>query len=177
LHILREYALLEFLMRHPRQVLSRTQITEHVWDYAFLTTSNVVDVYIRYLRRKIDRGCSVDPDVVTQIVLNLLDNAIKYTPSGRVRLSAHRVKGGSGGIQIAVADSGPGIPAEHLPHIFDRFYRVDRARSQELGGAGLGLAIARELARAHGGDVTVRSSSGEGSTSSVLLPDWPTTQR
>jgi heavy metal sensor kinase len=118
---------------------------------------------------------SVDPDAVTQVVLNLLDNAIKYTPSGRVRLSAHRTRSGSDGIRIAISDSGPGIPAEHLPHIFDRFYRVDRARSRELGGAGLGLAIARELARAHGGDVTVHSVSGEGSTFSVHLPDRPAT--
>lgn len=66
----------------------------------------------------------------------LLDNAIKYTPSpGRLRLSAHRAGHGSGEIRIAISDSGPGIPAGHLSHIFDRFYRVDRARSRELGGA------------------------------------------
>ncbi len=109
----------------------------------------------------------VDPDVVTQVVLNLLDNAIKYTPSGLVHLSA----GHDGGeIQIAVSDDGPGISPEHLPHIFERFYRVDRARSRELGGAGLGLPIARELARAHGGDITVHSVPGEGSTFTVHLP-------
>ena len=118
---------------------------------------------------------SVDPDAVTQVVLNLLENALKYTPSlGRVRLSAHRARPGNGEIRIAISDSGPGIPAEHLPHIFDRFYRVDRTRSRELGGAGLGLAIARELARAHGGDVTVHSVAGEGSTFTVHLPDQPT---
>jgi heavy metal sensor kinase len=116
---------------------------------------------------------SVDPDAVTQIVLNLLDNAIKYTSSGRVRLSAHCTKGDHSEIRIAVTDSGPGIPTEHLPRIFDRFYRVDRARSRELRGVGLGLAIARELARAHGGDVTVHSVSGEGSTFTVRLPDQP----
>jgi signal transduction histidine kinase len=87
---------------------------------------------------------TVDPDAVTQVVLNLLDNAIKYTPSGRVRLKAHRTAPDGDEVRIAVSDSGPGIPAEHLPHIFDRFYRVDRARSRELGGAGLGLSIARE---------------------------------
>ncbi len=113
---------------------------------------------------------SVDPDAVTQIVLNLLDNAIKYTASGRVRLSARRTGPGNDEIRIAISDSGPGIPAEHLPHVFDRFYRVDRARSRELGGAGLGLAIARELAHAHGGDVTVHSVAGEGSTFTARLP-------
>jgi len=119
---------------------------------------------------------SVDVDALTQVVLNLLDNAIKYTPApGRVRLCAQRA---GSEVRIAVSDSGPGIPAEHLPHIFDRFYRVDRARSRDpsatlragLGGAGLGLSIARELARAHGGDITVHSVPGEGSTFTVRLP-------
>ncbi len=113
---------------------------------------------------------SVDPDAVTQIVLNLLDNAIKYAPSGQVRLSARHTGHDGSEIQITVSDDGPGIPAEHLPHIFERFYRVDRARSREMGGAGLGLAIARELARAHGGDVSTHSIPGEGSTFTVQLP-------
>ncbi len=111
---------------------------------------------------------SVGVDALTQVVLNLLENAIKYTPAqGRVRLIAHRA---GSEVRIAVSDSGPGIPARHLPHIFDRFYRVDRARSCELGGAGLGLAIARELTCAHGGDLTVHSIPGEGSTFTVHLP-------
>jgi heavy metal sensor kinase len=117
-----------------------------------------------------DLTASLDPDAMTQVVLNLLENAIKYSPSGRVRLSAHRARPDSSEVLIAISDSGPGIPAEHLPHIFDRFYRVDRARSRELGGAGLGLSIARELARAHGGDVTVHSIPGEGCTFTVHLP-------
>jgi heavy metal sensor kinase len=116
-----------------------------------------------------DLTATVDPDAVTQVVLNLLDNALKYTASGRVRLSAHPSRSGDK-VQIAVSDSGPGIPAEHLPHIFDRFYRVDRARSREFGGAGLGLAIARDLVVAHGGEITVHSVPGEGSTFTVHLP-------
>jgi len=112
---------------------------------------------------------TVDPDAVTQVVLNLLDNAIKYTPSGRVRLSAHQTASDDE-VRIAVSDGGAGIPAEYLPRIFDRFYRVDRARSRELGGAGLGLSIARELARGHGGEITVHSVPGEGSTFTVHLP-------
>jgi len=114
-----------------------------------------------------DLTAEVDPDAITEVVFNLLDNAIKYTPAGRVRLSAH-LEGD--GIRIAVSDSGPGISAEHLPHLFEPFYRVDRARSRELGGVGLGLTIARELVRAHGGDITVHSVPGEGSTFTVRLP-------
>jgi heavy metal sensor kinase len=117
-----------------------------------------------------DLTANVDPDAVTQVVLNLLDNAIKYTASGRVRLSVRCSSAPGGEIQVAVSDSGPGIPTEHLPHLFERFYRVDQARGRELGGAGLGLAIARELARAHGGDVIVHSVPGEGSTFTVHLP-------
>jgi len=116
-----------------------------------------------------DLVAHVDADAITQVALNLLDNAIKYTPSpGRVRLSARPE---SEGICIAVSDSGPGILAEHLPHLFEPFYRVDRARSRELGGVGLGLTIAHELVRAHGGDLTVHSVPGEGSTFSVYVPD------
>jgi signal transduction histidine kinase len=114
-------------------------------------------------------AATVDPDAVTQVVLNLLDNALKYTSSGRVRLSAYR-PASDDEVRIAVADGGPGIPAEHLPHIFDRFYRVDRARSRELGGAGLGLAIARDLTQVHGGEIVVHSVPGEGSTFTVHLP-------
>lgn len=113
---------------------------------------------------------TVDPDAVTQMMLNLLDNAIKYAPSGRVRLSAHCTAPDDDEVRIAVSDCGPGIPAEHLPHIFDRFYRVDRARSRQMGGAGLGLAIAHELVAAHGGKLTVHSVPGEGSTFTVHLP-------
>jgi signal transduction histidine kinase len=73
-------------------------------------------------------------------------------------------------VRIAVSDIGPGIPAEDLPFIFDRFYRVDRARSREMVGAGLGLAIAHELVAAHGGELTAHSVPGEGSTFTVHLP-------
>ena len=113
----------------------------------------------------------LDWDAVSQILLNLLDNAFKYTPApGRVRVSCHRSTVDSSMIDIAVSDSGKGIPAEHLSRIFDRFYRVDSARSRELGGAGLGLAIAREFAMAHGGDLLVHSVPGEGSTFTLRLP-------
>lgn len=115
-----------------------------------------------------DLVAHVDADAITEVLLNLLDNAIKYTPAGWVRLNARMEEEH---ICIAVSDSGPGISAEHLPHLFDPFYRMDRARSRELEGVGLGLTIAHELVRAHGGDLTVHSVLGEGSSFSVYLPD------
>jgi len=111
---------------------------------------------------------NTDPDLLTQIVLNLLDNAIKYTPSGAIYLSAEAIE--SYLIQITVADTGPGIPQEHLARIFQRFYRVDTARSRDVGGAGLGLALAREYARLLGGDLTVASAPGDGATFTLTLP-------
>lgn len=118
-----------------------------------------------------DLAIIADPDALTQAVLNLLDNAIKYTQSsGQVCLVARFAELNGHEMQIVISDSGPGIPAEHLPHVFERFYRVDRARSRELGGTGLGLSIARDLIRAHGGEITVDSVSGEGSIFTIHLP-------
>jgi heavy metal sensor kinase len=103
-----------------------------------------------------------------QIVVNLLDNAIKYTPrGGRVDVC---VSARDGKAVLEVSDSGIGIPEECLPHVFERFYRVDKARSRELGGAGLGLSIVKSIATAHRGRVEVRSKEGEGSTFTVEFP-------
>ena len=101
-------------------------------------------------------------------VSNLVDNAVKYSnDGGTVRLSAAVV---GEMLEIEVADQGVGIPARDLDRIFERFYRVDRARSRETGGTGLGLAIVRHIATNHGGDVTVRSREGEGSTFTLRIP-------
>ena len=108
-----------------------------------------------------------DPTAFRQIVTNLIENAIRYTPSGSVTLSTRR---GDGGVWIEVRDTGIGIAAEHLPRIFERFYRVDAGRSREQGGTGLGLAIVRHLADAHGGRVEATSTVGKGTTVSVLFP-------
>jgi heavy metal sensor kinase len=110
-----------------------------------------------------------DPDRLKQLLLNLVDNAIKYTPEGGcVHLSMAR---SDGWVRIDVSDTGVGIPPEHLPHIFDRFYRVDKARSRKHGGTGLGLSIARWIAEAHGGWIEVQSEVGRGSTFTVWLPE------
>jgi two-component system sensor histidine kinase SenX3 len=102
-------------------------------------------------------------------VSNLVDNAIKYSePGGTVHVEAHRTHRG---IEISVSDHGIGIPSRDLSRIFERFYRVDRARSRSTGGTGLGLSIVRHVATNHAGRVKVRSVEGEGSTFTLVLPD------
>ncbi|MFI5843509.1 sensor histidine kinase [Catenuloplanes sp. NPDC051500] len=110
----------------------------------------------------------VDPVRLRQIVGNLVSNAIRHSPPGgavTVRLSMR-----PGRMVIAVSDTGPGIAPADLPKVFDRFWRADGSRSRTTGGSGLGLPIARQLARAHGGDVTATSTPGHGATFTVLLP-------
>lgn len=103
-----------------------------------------------------------DRDRLEQVLINLLDNSLKYTPrEGRVEVS---IKERSDEVVVAVKDTGIGIPGEDLPRIFERFYRVDKARSRKLGGTGLGLAIVRHIVEAHGGRVWVESEVGKGST-------------
>ncbi|HUJ71530.1 MAG TPA: ATP-binding protein, partial [Verrucomicrobiae bacterium] len=116
-----------------------------------------------------------DAQRLHQVLFNLLDNAVKYTqPGSRVVISA---KEKDGELEVCVADNGPGIAPEHLPHIFERFYRVDKARSRELGGTGLGLSIVKHIVQAHGGRVwaesSPRSERGQlekGSTFYLTLP-------
>ncbi len=109
-----------------------------------------------------------DPDRLKQVMLNLVDNALRYTPRGGT-VTLDLLRRGDEAV-FRVRDSGPGIPDEHLPRIFDRFYRVDVPRTRGIGGTGLGLAIAREVAEAHGGRIEVESRVGEGSTFSLVLP-------
>jgi len=112
-----------------------------------------------------------DPDHLIRLFVNLLDNAIKYTPpGGQVVLRAGKERTG---VWVAISDTGPGIPPEHLPHLFERFYRVEESRSRHSGGAGLGLAIAYEIARWHGGTIEVQSEPGHGATFTVHLPSPP----
>ena len=110
-----------------------------------------------------------DPDRLRQLIMILLDNAIRHTPAGgHVRVAVASAADGTA--RIAVRDDGEGIAAEHLPHVFERFYRADGARGRASGGTGLGLAIARAICRAHGGDIEVRSTPGQGSTFIATLP-------
>jgi signal transduction histidine kinase len=109
-----------------------------------------------------------DPVALRQILANLAENAVRYTAAGTVTLFAARE---AGGVRVGVRDTGIGISPEHLDRIFERFYRVDAARSREEGGTGLGLAIVKHLAEAHGGAVRAESTLGKGSTISVFFPD------
>ena len=109
-----------------------------------------------------------DPLRLEQVLNNLLENAVKYTePGGRIRL---RASCAGGQMELRVEDSGLGIPPGDLPHIFERFYRADKARTREQGGTGLGLSIVKHIAQTHGGSVTAESTYGVGTTIIVRLP-------
>ncbi len=109
-----------------------------------------------------------DPEAIHQVFSNLVDNALKYAQSGgKIILGARPV---AGGVEFYVQDFGPGIPSEHLARLFERFYRVDKARSRESGGTGLGLAIAKHIVLAHGGSIRAQSELNHGSTFLFTLP-------
>jgi PAS domain S-box-containing protein len=110
---------------------------------------------------------STDQDKVQQILMNLLSNAVKFTPAGTITITAQQH---NGEITVAVADTGIGIPAEALKHVFEEFRQVDNSTTRQYGGTGLGLSISRRLAQLLGGDITVQSVLGVGSTFTVTLP-------
>jgi heavy metal sensor kinase len=129
------------------------------------TLAQGVSVTISHEDQALVRG---DADLLKQLLLNLVDNALTYTPpGGRVDLGLSVADGHA---RLAVRDTGPGIAPADLTRIFERFYRLDRARTRRSGGAGLGLAIARWIAEAHGGRIEVQSTVGQGSTFTVVLP-------
>jgi two-component system sensor histidine kinase ResE len=121
---------------------------------------------------KVDSGedalLDVDPDRVHQVFQNLIDNAVIHVEEGgHIRITTELE---DGYVRVSVSDDGEGIPEKDLPHIFNRFYRVDSSRSRSSGGTGLGLTIAKELVEAHGGEIEVSSERGQGATFSFTLP-------
>jgi signal transduction histidine kinase len=112
-----------------------------------------------------------DPDGIRQVLVNLFDNAVRYTPTGGTITCRTSTEDGT--VTIAVQDTGSGIPREHLPRVFERFYRVDPSRSRDEGGTGLGLAIVKHIVEGHGGTVTAESALQLGTTMTLRLPRIP----
>lgn len=134
------------------------------WEKRFAAKQLRVDVDVA----KELPALPADEDRLQEIIYNLLDNAVKYSqPGGEVHM---RVQARDGEMAIEISDAGIGISADDLPHIFERFYRVDKARSRELGGTGLGLSIVKHIAQLHGGSVEAESAMGRGTTIRVRLP-------
>ncbi|MFD0716136.1 cell wall metabolism sensor histidine kinase WalK [Paenibacillus sp. GCM10027626] len=151
-----------------RQATAVPEMLEEVADrFSFQMRKKQIRSEVR-----VEKGVStvwLDRDQIDQVLDNLVSNAIKYTlDGGRIVLSAWRPD--SATVAISVKDTGIGIPRKDLSRIFDRFYRVDKARSRNMGGTGLGLSIAREIVKAHGGSITLDSEFNEGTTVTVILP-------
>jgi two-component system phosphate regulon sensor histidine kinase PhoR len=162
--------------------LSRVEQKRQKFDFEPLSVNGLLKQAIELMRPMAEKGdihlelqpgpedadVWCDNEAVSQILSNLLDNAIKYTPAGgRITVGA---EAGGRFVELFVRDTGIGIPAEELPRLFERFYRVDKARSRELGGTGLGLSIVKHLVAAHNGTTRVESRTGEGSTFFFTLP-------
>ncbi|MCI9368310.1 MAG: HAMP domain-containing histidine kinase, partial [Oscillospiraceae bacterium] len=124
------------------------------------------------LKCRIEPACALlaTEDDIYQVAFNLMENAIKYNlPGGRVDVTVRRL---GGKVSLVVCDTGVGVPREDMPKIFDRFYRVDKARSRAAGGTGLGLSIARDTARLHGGDIKVGPNpAGKGTRFEAEFPE------
>jgi signal transduction histidine kinase len=122
------------------------------------------------LRTEAEAGLTVrlDPDAARQVFTNLFDNALRHTPpGGEITLSA---RAQAGGVLLTISDTGSGISQEHLPRVFERFYRADPSRARAIGGTGLGLAIVRHLIESHGGRVWAESTPGQGTTIGMWVP-------
>ncbi|ALS25835.1 cell wall metabolism sensor histidine kinase WalK [Paenibacillus cisolokensis] len=151
-----------------RQKMNISDMLDEVADrFSFQLRQKAIRVSVR-----VEEGVPdvwLDRDQIDQVLDNLMSNAIKYTlDGGRIELSAYRRDAST--IAISVRDTGIGIPKKDLNHIFDRFYRVDKARSRNMGGTGLGLSIAREIVKAHGGTITLESELNVGTTVTFTLP-------
>jgi two-component system phosphate regulon sensor histidine kinase PhoR len=164
--------------------LARIESAQQVFEIVPVSVQEVVDECFANQRPAADArrielaaepqqaGCLVraDKEGLREILDNLVDNAIKYTPEGGRVVVRWRPTSDQKMASIDVEDTGIGIQADELPRVFERFYRVDKARSRELGGTGLGLAIVKHLAQSFGGGVSAASESGRGSRFAVELP-------
>lgn len=169
------------LARDVRAVSSAAEESAEALDIEAVSVQGLVDAVVTPLRTRLPEAVSLtteispgltihaDGDRIEQVLTNLLDNAARHTQVGRITVIAdHR----GDAVRIQVLDTGDGIGGEHLPHVFERFYRTDTARDRDHGGSGLGLAICRAIVRAHGGTITAASPGpGRGSTFTLTLPD------
>lgn len=177
-HTERLNSLLEDLLTLSRLESINPGLTRESVVLANLVTSLIEDYHGRPAAANHRLHATIDPEIgkvlidplkITQVLENLLDNALKYTPpESKIEVSAklHETE-----TVVSVRDNGPGIPAEDLPHIFERFYRVDKGRSREKGGTGLGLSIVKHIAQLHGGRVWAESQPGQGTTIFFSLPN------
>jgi heavy metal sensor kinase len=168
--------IVESLLAISRLDAGEALMTRERFDLAELVADTVEQMRLLAEDKRITLSCFAkdavqvegDPGRLKQVVVNLADNAIKYTnEGGSVDI---RVAAVDGKALLEVSDSGLGIPSEALPHVFERFYRVDKARSRQMGGAGLGLSIVKSICEAHGGRISVESTEGTGSRFTVELP-------
>jgi signal transduction histidine kinase len=149
--------------------ITRLDVESAAWDAAAPAASAAEAKGLRFAVEPAPDARLVEADATAfrQIVANLAENAVRYTREGSVTVFS---RADGDGAWVGVRDTGAGIPAEHLPRIFERFYRVDPGRSRDAGGTGLGLAIVKHLAEAHGGRVRAESAVGRGTTIEVLFP-------
>jgi two-component system, OmpR family, sensor histidine kinase BaeS len=137
----------------------------------FATRAESQKIKLTYLLEKSTHKVYADPNVLNQILSNLVDNALRYTPAGGTVQIKVTGRAKSKQILFEVSDTGCGIAEEHLPHIFERFYRVDESRGRDTGGSGLGLAIVREAVQVLGGDLKMESTIGVGTQVYFRLPE------
>lgn len=152
----------------PEVVQADELLTEVIGNMQLVAREKDVSLSIEQ-----NRACTIwgDPRHIRRLLYNLLDNAIKYTgPSGQVTVAAWKAEGNW---HVSIADTGIGIPPEHVPHVFERFYRVDPARTADGGGAGLGLAICQSIVCAAGGHISLESEPGRGTIVRFWLPHRP----
>jgi heavy metal sensor kinase len=149
-----------------RQVCNVSLLVETVTDQMQVVADEKTIRIERNIRSEVTAW--LNENCMIQLIVNLLDNAIKYTPPNGIVTVSLSQQGSA--LQLWITDTGIGISTEHLAHIFDRFYRVDRARSRQQGGFGLGLAISQQIAHLHGGRIEASSALGGGSTFTVTLP-------
>jgi two-component system, OmpR family, phosphate regulon sensor histidine kinase PhoR len=181
LEIIRKSALRMSRLTEDLLTLARVESGEQRFDIQPTTPADLLQEAVQSFREiaraqnvdlKVEDNATAqvgaDPEAIHQVFSNLVDNALKYGASGgKVVLGARALPGG---VEFYVQDLGPGVPSEHLPRLFERFYRVDKARSRESGGTGLGLAIAKHIVLAHGGSIRAQSELNHGSTFLFTLP-------